>query len=174
MSTNSLNSVIENDLDLKNILQDNEAGVIDESSDYYEASDISLLDYVDSNLNVLHINIHSMPAKKELLLNLLNKLKTDGYEIHVILACETFMNENNIDECKIKGFNMEYTHRTNIARGGVAVYVNNKLKYKTRDDLRILHEGIMESCFVELITTAKVKNIVIGEVYRVPGTYQKE
>ena len=44
----------------------------------------------------------------------------------------------------------------------------NDMKYKLRDDLAINIDGEFESLFVEINT--RPKNLIIGEVYRIPGT----
>ena len=44
------------------------------------------------------------------------------------------------------------------------------MKYKLRDDLAINIDGEFESLFVEINTPPKTKNLIIGEVYRIPGT----
>jgi hypothetical protein len=50
-----------------------------------------------------------------------------------------------------------------------SLYIRDKIKYKLRTDVSIFHEGIIESCFIEMISKNS-KNIIIGELYRVPGT----
>ncbi len=42
------------------------------------------------------------------------------------------------------------------------------MKFKDRSDINIFDEGVFESCFIEIVT--KPKNIIIGEIYRIPGT----
>jgi hypothetical protein len=34
----------------------------------------------------------------------------------------------------------------------------------------VFYEGIMETCFVELLTDKRKTNIIVGEIYRVPNT----
>jgi hypothetical protein len=155
------------DRDLTNIYE--ETSVL-QSSDYYETSDLSNLNYCNSNLNILHVNIRGMANKTDVVLEFLEKMKNEKYEIDVLVMCETFMNSTNIEDCKLCGFKMEYNYRTLKTQSGVAVYVNEKLEYNSRNDLGVFHEGVMECCFVELITEKNRKNIIIGEVYRVPGT----
>lgn len=50
---------------------------------------------VNGNLKILHLNIHSLHAKKNQLKELINNFKISGHELDVILLCETFMNELN-------------------------------------------------------------------------------
>jgi gamma-glutamylcyclotransferase (GGCT)/AIG2-like uncharacterized protein YtfP len=166
-TANKLADIINDNRDLVAKLDDS---TIITGCEYYETEEIKNIDYSDSNLNIIHINIRNMESKIDPLLDLLNKLKYENYEIDIVLICETFMNDSNIDQCVLPGFNMEYNNRKIKKQGGVAVYINNKLKYTTRQDLSIFHEGILECCFIELPSLNKEKNIIVGEVYRVPGT----
>ncbi len=88
--------------------------------------------------------------------------------IDVILLCETFISESNKQSCKLDDYELFSEHRKNLTKGGVAIYVHKKLKYIERNDLNIFEEGFFESCFIELST--QTKNIIVGEIYRVPGT----
>ena len=121
-----------------------------------------------SHLSILHLNIHSVPSKLDELKSLLSILKTKNLLIDVILLCETFITDNSKESCKLDDYELIEEHRKNMQKGGVALYVHKSLKFVERRDLNIFEEGFFESCFIELCT--KSKNIVIGEIYRVPGT----
>ena len=121
-----------------------------------------------SQLCVLHLNIHSLPSKIDELKSLLSILQDRKVQVDVILLCETFVTDNSKESCKIDGYDLIEEHRKNMQRGGVAAYVHKSLKYFERDDLNIFEEGFFESCLIEV--SFKSKNIVIGEIYRVPGT----
>ena len=59
---------------------------------------------------------------------------------------------------------MEFVNRVGREKGGVCIYVTNKVKYKTRKDLFIANSNY-ESCFIE-IERKNAKNILVGVVYR--------
>jgi hypothetical protein len=61
-----------------------------------------------------------------------------------------------------------------LKQGGFAIYVKKGVKTLSRKDLNIFREGEFESCFIELVTDTKHKNKIIGEIYRVPGTNEKQ
>ncbi len=138
---------------------------------YYEPSDVSTISDKKFKLKTLHLNIHSIPDKKGQLILLLEQLKKANCEIDIILLCETFVNAQNRQQCEINGYHFEDNYRKNIGRGGVAIYIHDKLKYKLRDDLAIFEEGFFESCFIEIFNGKK--NFIVGEVYRVPNTNEK-
>ena len=126
----------------------------------------------NSKLNVLQLNIHSLPSKLCQLKNLLSDLKSSSIEIDLVMLCETFINDNNADLCAIPGYTFLESHRQNKSRGGVAIYVNNKFTFKLRKDLDIFDECFFESKFIELTSTKK--HVIVGEIYRIPNTNEKE
>ncbi len=135
---------------------------------YYEDTNLDKISGNKYKLRVLHLNIRSLPAKLADLKILLSTLKNAGHEIDIVMVCETFLNEANKDSCDIQGYSLEELHRNNMERGGVAIYISKKLKYKPRPDISIFDEGHFESHFLEVYT--KNKNTIVGEVYRVPNT----
>jgi exonuclease III len=162
--------ILESDRDLTKILEDI---TLLQSSNYYSEDNIAELNFRNSNLNILHLNVRSIQHKTDKIAELLYKLKIQKYEIDILAVCETFMNENNINDCKIEGYNIEYKYRKNKTQGGVAIYINNKLNYKFRDDLSTFYEGVIETCFVELLNKNKNNNIIVGEIYRTPNSDEK-
>ncbi len=158
--TKNLYDLIDNESDDINPLLNN--------CKYYEETNLDRISGDKYKFRVLHLNIRSLPAKLNDLKILLSTLKGVGHEIDIVMICETFLNETNKDSCQIDGYTIEELHRTNIERGGVALYINKRLKYKPRPDLSIFDEGHFESHFLEIY--AKHRNIIAGEVYRVPNT----
>ncbi len=143
---------------------------VNNNCNYISPDDIKLdnVSFAGSQISILHLNIHSVPSKLDELKALLSKLKTKNLTIDVILLCETFISDNNKDLCKLDDYKLFSEHRKKLTKRGVAIYINKKLKYVERKDLNIFEEGIFESCFIELFV--QKKNIVIGEIYRIPGT----
>ena len=77
------------------------------------------------------------------------------------------MNEFNVNECRIPGYNLIYKNRSNDKRGGgVAILLDDCLQFTFRNDLSIIDSEGFESCFVELSR----ENLLLGEIYRVPNT----
>ena len=161
---------IENDphQDLYRIIDDEDLTLFESECLYRNPDEVKDLISYHSNLVVLHLNIHSIPAKIDELKQLLEKLKHDNIIVDLILLCETFINNNNLNRCKIKNYELIERHRENKNKGGVAIYVHKNLRYIERADISIFKEGEFESCFIEIPT--KCKNIIIGEIYRIPGT----
>ena len=60
------------------------------------------------------------------------------------------MNQLNINEIDIPGYDKYVNFRQNKRGGGVVVYINIGLQHTLRSDLTINCNDIFESCFVEL------------------------
>ena len=136
---------------------------INEDCDYFEISDLAKLDLPPCKTSALHLNIRSLPKKREQLHDLILKIKDSGHELDAILLCETFINDLNKSECLIEGYNLEEVHRSKRKQGGVAIFIKDGIKYRVRDDLTVFQEGLFESIFIEVIDN-KDKNVIIGEI----------
>ena len=135
---------------------------------YIEPDDVKNQHINSSDLVTLHLNIHSIPDKLDQLKDLLYTLDQNKVHVDVVMICETFITDANKSKCSIPGYDIVEDHRKNMSRGGVALYVNKKLKFVERKDISVFDEGKFESCFIEIIS--KSRNIIVGEVYRIPGT----
>ena len=160
-------------LDLYNLIDDsNDANPLINRCQYYEPHETKKIKCDDLNFKLLHLNVHSLPDKVDQLKDLLFKLDAEGHSIDAMLLCETFLNDRNKDLCNIDGYTLMYKNRTNKSRGGVAIFIKNAIKFKERQDLSIFDEGKFESIFLEIY--GNKKNLIIGEVYRVPNTNEKD
>ena len=155
----------------KLINTDEENCNIFENSNYYLPEDFFISEEEGNKLKVLHLNIHGLACKITELKNLLYVLEKRNVNIDIIMLCETFVNEQNINMCTIPNYQYESMHRKNTIRGGVGLFISNRLRYKLRPDLTLFEEGLFESIFIEV--TNNNKHLVAGEVYRIPGTNEK-
>ena len=120
----------------------------------------------------LHINIHSIPCKFELLKNIISRLQDINIDLDFIFLCETFLTDLNKDKYQLPGFNdIICQNRKQKTKGGVALYVNKRFTCKERYDLSPFHEGEFETIFAEVRN--KNTTLIVGEVYRVPNTNEK-
>ena len=97
-----------------------------------------------NNFNVIHLNVHSTRAKHSQLIEMLNNITRKGVNMHSLLLCETFMNQSNINESDIPGYDKYVNFRQNKEGGRVAVYVCTDLQHTLRPDLIINHNDIFE------------------------------
>ena len=78
----------------------------------------------------------------------------------------TYSETENTSTLSIPGFEFEHTP-TNLAFGGAALYISHKFEYKRRPDFEFCFDGC-ETCFVELISQDKNRNVIVGIIYRHP------
>ena len=136
---------------------------------YIDLNDIPCQNELISNFTICHLNIHSVPAKCDDLTELLHKLKGKGLRPDIFLLCETFLNERNFNRYSFDGYEFISEYRRKSSGGGVSILIKSNIKYNVRDDLKIYDEKKFESIFIEIPRKNKA-NIIVGEVYRTPGT----
>ena len=158
----NLNSIIDDDFEL-----------VDNQCPYLDPTEIEFIK--NPNFDIMHFNISSLKAKRDDLKLMLQQMKDKNFCLDLILVCETHLTDSKVKLCSLPGFNMFEKHRIRKRKGGVCIYVNKNLTYRTRKDLSIFKQGKFESCFVEIIRNSKSqKNILVGEIYRVPGTSETD
>ena len=87
--------------------------------------------------------------------NLKECIKTANHEFSIIGLSETHLKEKPHDYYNLPGYKMEYVNRVGRDKGGVCLYITNKVTYKLRTDLCNANSNY-ESCFIE-IERAKAK-----------------
>ena len=91
-------------------------------------------------------------------------IKKTNKEFSVIGISETHLKDKPNDYLNIPGYSIEYTNRIGREKGGVCMFISDKVKYKLMKDLCYATSNF-ESCFVE-IESKNSMNVVIGVVYR--------
>ena len=109
-------------------------------------------------LNLLNVNIRSL---SKIFDSLKECLKSLDCEFALIGVSETHFKDKPNEINGIPGFNVEYINRNGREKGGVCLYISDKIKYKLRTDLCEAYSNY-ESCFIEV--ECKTKNIVAGVV----------
>jgi hypothetical protein len=135
---------------------------------YYDFDELNLINSKDFRYTSIHINIHSLPSKYDQLLTLLANMKDAKLNINFIMLCETFLTNLNYDKFSIPGYQFVQRHRINRKGGGVCIYISDIFQVKERDDLSLNIASEFESIFIEI--TNLTKKLIVGEIYRVPGT----
>ena len=117
------------------------------------------------NMSILFNNINSIPKHFDELTCLLDFESSSRYDI--IALCETKLTVEISQLYYIKEYNMFNNFNTRNS-GGLTVYISNKFNNCfVRDDLCLISESI-EILVIEIPN--KDKNIVVGVIYRRPGT----
>ena len=82
--------------------------------------------------NLLNVNIRSLSKNFD---SLKECLKSLDCEFAVIGVSETHVKDKPNEIYNIPGFNVEYTNRIGREKGGVCLYISDKIKYKLKTDL---------------------------------------
>ena len=113
------------------------------------------------NFNLLNINIRSLSKNFD---GLKECIKEINNKFSVIGISETHLKDTPSQYYNLPGYSIEYTNRIGREKGGVCLFVSDKMKYKLRKDLCHANDNY-ESCFIE-IESQNSKNVVVGVVYR--------
>ena len=96
-----------------------------QTSEYVQLNpNLKSLSMNGTNLNVLHLNIRSFLKNKDSLVLLLEELANVNLIPDVIVLCETFLNDFNVNLAKILGYNTFSKYRVNTTGGGVSILVD--------------------------------------------------
>ena len=140
--------------------------------EYYEPREINNIKYNENkNKSYMHLNIASLPYHYDELNSFLANCKIN---FDAIAISESKLQKSQPPKTNIAlpGYRIEHTP-TESSKGGALIYINNNLKYKLRNDLKIYKKNELESIFIEIINE-KTKNDIIGCIYRHPSmpTYE--
>ena len=127
---------------------------------YHLPNDFTKNNTNDKNLAILNLNIRSLANKFDTFKNVLNNL---NHAFSIISLTETWLNDETSENFNLNNYNFVCSNRANRKGGGVGFYISNNLNYKLRTDLNIYEEGIIESLFIEIISTTS-KNIIHGNI----------
>ena len=116
--------------------------------------------------SILHVNARSLKNKMD---SFLTFLRASGVEWSVICVSETWLKKDILSYFGIDGYDLFASCRETMEGGGTAVYVHKKYSAKGRQDLIAFNS---ENSFVEIQLQYRniVKNIVVGAIYRSPGS----
>ncbi|ESO02879.1 hypothetical protein HELRODRAFT_174321 [Helobdella robusta] len=122
---------------------------------------------INDNLffKLMHLNIRSLVHKSEDLLDYLNNF---SFKYNIIGISETWMNDDNIKLINITGYDFVGKNRSGKHGGGIGLYIDNGITYKTRDDINSISS--IELFSIEITNDCSNKNAIIVITYR-PPTY---
>ena len=111
--------------------------------------------------SILNINIRSLSKNFDKLKTCLKEL---NHDFSIIGLSETHLKDKPHDYYHLPGYKIEYTNRINREKGGVCLFISDKINYKVRSDLSHATDNY-ESCFIE-IEIPNRQNAVVGVIYR--------
>ena len=137
---------------------------------YYDIDDMAKLVIPRHNhkYTAIHLNIHSLPSKYDQLRHIIAHLEDIGLVIHFIMLCETFLSHINMNMFPLPGYQFVCNNRK---QGRVGLYIRDEFQFSIRSDLSVSYDREFESIFTEINHNGH--KLVLGEIYRVPGTNEQ-
>ena len=139
---------------------------------YYDIDELNAL-FInkkhDSKLSILNLNSRSLVRHIDEFRCILDSL---SFEFDVITIEETWLNGNLEAMVRLDNYNLITKHKLRRKEGGgLAIYINKKLKYKVREDLAcpIGYQDFFDTIFIEVAHEKLNHNTLVGVLYRVPG-----
>ena len=105
------------------------------NSKYYETQDIPDLSRAKDSFYLLHSNLKRLSAYVDELKLLLDSMKLP-FDIIGISETKEQVHKSFLSNVNLSGYDF-YSHPSNSSAGGVALYVNSKLNYIIREDLKL-------------------------------------
>ena len=121
----------------------------------------------------MQFNICSAVSKKTELIDILNTCIRQKSGIDIVMICETYLNDIKEKQFKFKDYMLYPIHWQLHKGGGVSTLVKRLLRTKIREDLSLNEPRLVESIFIELEIPG-ICEIVVGSLYRIPNSSEKE
>ncbi len=99
-----------------------ESDEIDVECQYLDIENLCKCKNQRTDLNVLHLNIRSLPSKFDKMKLFLEELQKKNTKPDVILLCETWLSERNGELFNMPGYILTEKHSVNNRSGGVCIH----------------------------------------------------
>ena len=109
------------------------------NSNYIELDNIKADVRSKYSLKIKQLNFHCLVSKENDFKCILPILRDRKCVIYIFLLCEHFLINNNVKLVDFEGYDL-IPHD-----GGVAILLNNQIKYKEILDLSVFHDGELET-----------------------------
>ena len=136
---------------------------------YYNNEQLKELNSEKNNsqsLSLLHLNISSLPYHVDEFTNLLNEINSN-FKIIGITESRLTTKKEPVNSIGIPNYNIEQKP-TESDKGGALLYISKEINYKTRNDLKLYIEKLLESVFIEVFSESD-KNTIVGCIYKHPS-----
>lgn len=144
---------IENDIDPENNLFHN----INNNCSYYTEDEFNVTFQSDDNISIIHFNSRSLYAN---FLNIKEYLRQFKNPFNIIAISETWISIDKGVDFEMDGYELNYNNRVKKSGGGVAIYVDKRLKYNVVKSMTAAVDNLLECITVE-ICVEKVKKILL-------------
>ena len=116
-------------------------------------------------LSFFHMNVSSLTKNVDHFNILLNDLNVN-FDIVAITESRIKKDSPSPVNLHLDKYLVEQTP-TETSAGGTLLYINKRLPYQLKNDLKLYHLGKIESTFIEIICS-KSTNVIVGCIYKHP------
>ena len=151
--------------------EENLLNKITTESNYY--NDETLCKTIKNNkgLSVVHFNARSLNANFRNIESYISQLE---FMFDVITVSETWFAENtHVGVFNISGYELHYVSRNDGRGGGVAIYINETLRYRRVESKCLSVDDCFECLTMEIIINGS-KNVIIACIYRKPDSQMEK
>ena len=120
-------------------------------------------DFKRKALYFFDMNVCSLTKNFDDFNMLLSELNV-SFDILAITESRIKTNSSSPINIQLNNYSIEHTP-TESSAGGTLIYINKRLSYQIRNDLRIYEPGKIESNFIEVIYS-KPTNVIVGCIYK--------
>ena len=117
-------------------------------------------------LSLFHMNVCSLTKNFDDFNILLNDLNVN-FDILAITESRIKKDSSSPVNLHLDNYSIEQTP-TETSAGGTLLYINKRLSYQLRNDLKLYHPGKTESTFIEIICS-KSTNVIVGYIHKHPA-----
>lgn len=135
-----------------------------------EYNNLTTSDSPSNEFSTLCLNIRSLGNTANFS-HLQTLVASFSHKPEVIGITETWLKDSQPSTAhnSLHGYTCVTNSRVKHRGGGVALYINNNLKYQIVQDLTIMKEQIFESLFIKISSSGKQQPIICGVIYRSPN-----
>ena len=138
----------------------------DNHCDYYESTDFNDLNISNPGIfSIFYMNSRSLSGH---FYDIQDYLATLNHSFSIYGFTETWFREAPPSYVHMNDYNLVHSSRSIRPGGGAAMFISNSMNFHIREDLMPSQDDF-ETVFVE-VQRNKARNLIIGIVYRAPGT----
>ena len=138
---------------------------VDNNCNYYTQDQFNRTIKPDKSISIIHFNSRSLYAN---FTNIQKYLRKFTNPFNIIAISETWLTEERGLSFEIEGYEFNYLNRKNKRGGGVAIYVDSRLRYKIIENMTTAIDDVCECITIEIIMGKTMKNVYVSCVYRAP------
>lgn len=121
---------------------------------------------LENGISIVHFNSRSLYANFD---KIRDYLQHNTMHFNIVAISESWLSHDKGIHFELESYQLHFVNRVNKRGGGVAMFVDNRLKYMIVESMTTVIDDICECITVE-IDMGKMKNVIVSCVYRAPNS----